>query len=263
MKREKVMKTLTEVDIAQATVAFSTKYQKFTDVLTQQEISLIMQQAVNELKGSPEENQIFSLIYVAEKIFLIKARDEILNGNIDLEIRFIERYRQAALFLLRQIKYTGDDIEKLAEDAIIKTIENYQGPNSFKRTLLVTLRELISTAEEKRLDISAEINEGANNNELMIPEDGLVRLPNQLELLIHEADILNKVPLEDPLYIKFLTLKYGYHNNQYFNLEEISRILSISIDEAIRYYQQSLQYLKDWFGMQLDKVYTYCTQKSE
>ena len=207
MRREKVMKTLTEVDIAQATIAFSARCQKFADVLTEQEISLIMQQAVNELKGSPEENQIFSLIYVAEKIFLIRVRDEILNGNIDLEIMFVERYRQTALFLLRQIKYTGDDIEKLAEDAIIKTIENYQGPNSFKRTLLVTLRELINPVEEKNLDISSEINEEANNNELLIPEDGLVRMPNQLELLIHEVDILNKVPLDDSLYIKFLTLK--------------------------------------------------------
>ena len=69
--------------------------------------------------------------------------------------------------------------------------------------------------------------------------------------------------------ISFVILPYYFFitsnvlQNQYYDLEEISKILSISVEQSKEYYQQSLQYLKDWFGIQLDKTFTYCTQKSE
>ena len=170
-----------------------------------------------------------------------------------------------AKFLLRQIKYNGENSNQLAEDGIIRTIENYQGELSFKRALLATLKDMLNPKKEVVEDnkVVEENKIVEDMAELIIANDDIVRTPNQLELLIHEADILKKVPLDDPIYVKFLTLKYGYHQNQYYDLEEISKIISISVEQSKEYYHQSLQYLKDWFGIQLDKTFTYCTQKSE
>ena len=265
MKKETVTPEISKDVIAQATEEFIKKYNVFVSMLSPTEIELIIQQAVNELPKENDINATFLIPSIAERIFLVKARDEILDGNIELEILFVEKYMTTAKFLLRQIKYNGENSNQLAEDGIIRTIENYQGELSFKRALLATLKDMLNPKKEVVEDNKVvEENKIVKDSEkLIIPNDDIVRTPNQLELLIHEADILKKVPLDDPIYVKFLTLKYGYHQNQYYDLEEISKILSISIEQSKEYYQQSLQYLKDWFGIQLDKTFTYCTQKSE
>lgn len=265
MKTE-IMKTeISKEDIEHARETFLTKYNAFMNFFTVEDLNSIFQQAVNEATNGQEDNSSFLISFLAERNFLLRARDMILEGNIELEILFVEKYINTAQFLLRQIKYKGNDSDKLAEEGIIQTIENYNGELSFKRDLLATLRDLINPKKEIVTQHKQDILKEENKEELSldVPSDEVIRMPNQLEMLIREADILKKIPLDDPLYVKFVTLKYGYHQNQYYDIAEISQILSIPIEQATSYYQQTLQFVKDWFGVQLDKVYTYCTQKSE
>lgn len=272
------------VDINKLLESFLAKYETLISFLPLSEIELMFQQAVNQLGETTDVNPDFHVNFLVEKMFFMKARDEINSGNIDLEILIVDKYLSTAKFMLRQLKYNGEDSDKIAEEAVIECIENYGGQESFKSALLKSIRKILNppkkeetvivppVEEDKIVPItntsSLSLEESSNfeqpqvetKHELIIPNDGLVRSPNQLDLLIRGVDILHQVPLEDELYLKFISLKYGYHDNQYFSLDEIANILGISLDAVKKYYFHSLEYVKNWFGLQLDKMYTYYIQ---
>lgn len=278
----------TNIDINKLLESFSTKYETLISFLSMSEIEVMFQQAINQLSETPDVNPDFQINFLVEKMFFMKARDEINSGNIDLEILIVDKYLSTAKFMLRQLKYQGEDADKIAEEAVIECIENYEGKEGFKSAILKSIKNIlnpskkeepiiVSLSEEKvtskisdvhqmKIDESSAVgqiqppNQVESNQELIIPNDGLVRNPNQLELLMNGIDILHQVPLDDELYLKFISLKYGYYNNQYFGLDEIASILNISLEMAKKYYFQSLDYVKNWFGLQLDKMYTYYIQ---
>lgn len=283
---------------------FCKKYDNLITFLHPDEIELLVRQVVDELPEEMDFNPEFQMTFLIEKKFFLKARDEILAGNIDLEILIVEEYLSTAKFLLRKIGYSGDDSEKIAEEAVIESIENYEAIDGFKSTILKSLKRILNpvqqpvaeeiepiktVADSVTVEVSdlpsVEVNATLPNTEpeeipiedasslenssskdsfdFDIPDDELVRMPNQLELLIRSIDIIHQIPVEDELYLKFISLKYGYYKNQYFGLDEIASILSIPLSAVIEYYNKSLQYVKDWFGLQLDKMYTYYIKKSE
>ncbi len=112
-------------------------------------------------------------------------------------------------------------------------------------------------SQEEKLN-PVPIEQSSQEESFLLPiRDGKLRPPTELDQLLHDLDIVKKVPLEDAKYVQFLSLKYGYYQQNFFRLEEIGSILSLPEEEVGKYYQQSLQFVKDWFGMQLDQYYTY------
>lgn len=287
-KRNSKEKIKPTVNFNRVLEQFTNNFKDIIAFLPSDEINLLIRQAIDEMPSDLDSNPDFYVSFLAERKLFIKLKDEILAGNIELEILLVERYLSTAKFQLRQLKYLEDDSNKVAEDAIIYCIENYSGESGFKSAILKSLKKIIRDKEDKikgqstfesnatstseDVDLPAtDLNqlssslEASNKTvtELALPADDIVRMPNQLELLIRTVDILHLVPIDDELYLKFISLKYGYYENQYYNLGEISQILNISLEQSIKYYQDSLNYLKNWFGLQLEKTYTYYIQKSE
>lgn len=287
-KRNSKEKIKPTVNFNRVLEQFTNNFKDIIAFLPSDEINLLIRQAIDEMPSDLDSNPDFYVSFLAERKLFIKLKDEILAGNIELEILLVERYLSTAKFQLRQLKYLEDDSNKVAEDAIIYCIENYSGESGFKSAILKSLKKIIRDKEDKikgqstfesnatstseDVDLPAtDLNqlssslEASNKTvtELALPADDIVRMPNQLELLIRTVDILHLVPIDDELYLKFISLKYGYYENQYYNLDEISQILNISLEQSIKYYQDSLNYLKNWFGLQLEKTYTYYIQKSE
>lgn len=287
-KRNSKEKIKPTVNFNRVLEQFTNNFKDIIAFLPSDEINLLIRQAIDEMPSDLDSNPDFYVSFLAERKLFIKLKDEILAGNIELEILLVERYLSTAKFQLRQLKYLEDDSNKVAEDAIIYCIENYSGESGFKSAILKSLKKIIrdkkdkikgqSTVEFNATSTSEDVDlpatdlnqlssslEASNKTvtELALPADDIVRMPNQLELLIRTVDILHLVPIDDELYLKFISLKYGYYENQYYNLDEISQILNISLEQSIKYYQDSLNYLKNWFGLQLEKTYTYYIQKSE
>lgn len=287
-KRNSKEKIKPTVNFNRVLEQFTNNFKDIIAFLPSDEINLLIRQAIDEMPSDLDSNPDFYVSFLAERKLFIKLKDEILAGNIELEILLVERYLSTAKFQLRQLKYLEDDSNKVAEDAIIYCIENYSGESGFKSAILKSLKKIIrdkkdkikgqSTVESNATSTSEDVDlpatdlnqlssslEASNKTvtELALPADDIVRMPNQLELLIRTVDILHLVPIDDELYLKFISLKYGYYENQYYNLDEISQILNISLEQSIKYYQDSLNYLKNWFGLQLEKTYTYYIQKSE
>lgn len=287
-KRNSKEKIKPTVNFNRVLEQFTNNFKDIIAFLPLDEINLLIRQAIDEMPSDLDSNPDFYVSFLAERKLFIKLKDEILAGNIELEILLVERYLSTAKFQLRQLKYLEDDSNKVAEDAIIYCIENYSGESGFKSAILKSLKKIIrdkedkikgqSTVESNATSTSEDVDlpatdlnqlssslEASNKTvtELALPADDIVRMPNQLELLIRTVDILHLVPIDDELYLKFISLKYGYYENQYYNLDEISQILNISLEQSIKYYQDSLNYLKNWFGLQLEKTYTYYIQKSE
>lgn len=287
-KRNSKEKIKPTVNFNRVLEQFTNNFKDIITFLPSDEINLLIRQAIDEMPSDLDSNPDFYVSFLAERKLFIKLKDEILAGNIELEILLVERYLSTAKFQLRQLKYLEDDSNKVAEDAIIYCIENYSGESGFKSAILKSLKKIIrdkedkikgqSTVESNATSTSEDVDlpatdlnqlssslEASNKTvtELALPADDIVRMPNQLDLLIRTVDILHLVPIDDELYLKFISLKYGYYENQYYNLDEISQILNISLEQSIKYYQDSLNYLKNWFGLQLEKTYTYYIQKSE
>lgn len=255
-----------EININNLIESFCKKYETLITFVSADEIELMFREVVSEMPVFPDFNPEFQANFLVERKFFLKAKDEVNAGNIDLEILIVDKYLSTVKFMLRQLKYIGNDLDKIAEAAIIDCIENYDGNEGFKNSIVKSIKKFLNSSKEKEgtSKIIEESHQEINSNqELIITNDGIIRKPNQLELLIHSVDILSQVPLEDDIYLKFISLKYGYYQNQYFGLGEIAQILSITLDESKEYYFRTLEYVKNWFGLQLDKMYIYYIQKSE
>lgn len=235
--------------------------------------------------------------FTVEKKFFLALKELVVEGDIDLEIAIVEEFMPIGRMLIRKLGYREDDLDHKVETAITNVIESYLGQDGFKSVLLKELKVLVKGKQEEQTavpvvkepprivetvvevvaPVSPTIEEHERlvvrpdnipvvkaptpvleeENEFIVPNDGKLRPPTTLDQLLASIDILKNSPLEDENYVKFLSLKYGYHSNQFFSLGEISEILSLSGDKVRDYYLQSLQFVKDWFGLQLDHYYTY------
>lgn len=230
--------------------------------------------------------------FTVEKKFFLELKRLVLEGDIDLEIAIIEQFMPIGRMLIKKLGYKGDDLDNKVETAITDTIENYQGQDAFKSEILKSLKVIVKGKKEEPVnpplevvnplesesflepinspdevlpseDFSASVEleeKGETSDKMVLPNDGKLRLPTTLDSLIASVDIISKSPLEDGRYIQFLSLKYGYYEGQFFSLEEIRGILSLTVAETRDYYLQSLQFIKDWFGYQLERYYTYQKQ---
>lgn len=280
-KEEKVEKFPIDKEVA----SFEAKY---TKILPFVDASLIRSLYETSIPSNIRENGVswnITANFTVEKKFFLALRELISEGDIDLEIAVIDQFMPIGRMLIRKLGYKEDDIDNKVETAITQAIENYPGNDGFKSTILKELKDIVRGKKEevpieevastngqsieslasKKLEVKEEDNMDVpvsqiplgKEQSLIIPNDGIVRPPTSLDQLLANIDILKVAPLGDDVYIKFLALKYGHYDGQFFSLEEISEILLIPKEKVRDYYLQSLQFVKDWFGLQLDRYYTY------
>lgn len=256
---------------------FLKKYAKLESFIDVEVVRGIFQESIQDYH--PEVDISWSLYanFYVESRFFLKVRELIEAGDIDLEIAVISQFSSASRMLLRQLKYTKSDFDQVAELGITNTIENYDGTKSFQLSLLAELKKILNPSlvppkKEEKVEPENVVQESEKTlppileepvvkeekkKEIVLPNDGIPRLPTTLDSLIASLDIVKASPIQEEEYVQFLALKYGYYQQQFFNLKEIAEILAIDVEKCRTYYLQSLQFVKDWFGLQLDRYYTY------
>lgn len=286
-KEEKVEKFPIDKEVA----SFEAKY---TKILPFVDASLVRRLYETSIPSNTRENGVswnLNASFTVEKKFFLALKELVLEGDIDLEIAIIDQFMSIGRMLIKRLGYQGDDLEHKVETAITQAIENYPGNDGFKSTILKELKDLVREKEEvvppveseevpveeavssaslpieKLEEEKLEVREGeeltvptlqpVEEIQIVLPNDGKLRPATTLDQLLANIDILKVTPLDDAIYIKFLALKYGYYEGQFFSLGEISEILSIPMEKTREYYLQSLQFVKDWFGLQLERYYTY------
>lgn len=287
-KEEKVEKFPIDKEVA----SFEAKY---TKILPFVDASLVRRLYETSIPSNTRENGVswnLNANFTVEKKFFLALKELVLEGDIDLEIAIIDQFMSIGRMLIKRLGYQGDDLEHKVETAITQAIENYPGNDGFKSTILKELKDLVKEKKEevvppiepeevpveeavssaslpiKKLEEEKlEVREGeeltvptlqpVEEIQIVLPNDGKLRPATTLDQLLANIDILKVTPLDDAIYIKFLALKYGYYEGQFFSLGEISEILSIPMEKTREYYLRSLQFVKDWFGLQLERYYTY------
>ncbi len=296
VKKKKKEQTVEKFPIDAEVSNFEARYSSIIPCVDSNLVRNLYEESIPENTRTNGVSWNITANFAVEKKFFLAVKELILEGDIDLEIAVIEQFMSIGRMLIRKLGYKGEDIDHKVETAITETIENYPGTDGFKSTLLQELKIMVNgKKEEKKAPkeelvipevqpvvpvlnpeperfevmpeqkkvVKASLPEIEEEKEIIIPEDGKLRQPTTLDYLLAQIDILKNSPLEDETYLKFLSLKYGYHNGQFFSLDEISGILSLPKEKVRDYYLQSLQYVKDWFGLQLDCYYTYLkTQKA-
>ena len=282
---------------------FLKKYQKLVPFIDVEAVRELFEQSVLDYRPKEDISFGLYANFYVETRFFTKIREWIEEGNIDLEIALVSQFSSTTRMLLRKLNYDKPNFEQVLELGITNAIENYQGEKGFQQTILLELKKLINPSfhppkvekkgEIKEVEIPKPENPSFKKKkkkevvevkkeetffdkkeeigipieepklEFSFPKNLKKYPPTTLDTLIASLDIVSLSPLDDSKYVRFLALKYGYYEKQFFDLPEIAKILSIDYETCRAYYLQSLQFVKDWFGLQLDRYYTYLLQKSE
>ncbi len=266
--------------IEEVCTKFLERYASFSAFVTRDEILPFFQESTQVYRpGIDISWELYAPNYVERKVFLL-LRKKIEEGDVDIEIALINKYTSTAKMILHKLEYTKEDISSLAETGIMNAIENYTGEESFQLALVSSLKKLLHRELPKKAQVviepiveerkpkkkkkkKGEVVVSTPKKEFVPILDGKMRPPTTLEQLISTIDILHISPLEDEEYLRFLSLKYGYYENNFYSLEEIAGMLELPYEKVRMYYHQSLEFLKAWFGKELDSYYTYYLERKK
>ncbi len=277
-KQEKIEKFPIDAEVAN----FEAKYPSIMPCIDSTLVRRLYETSIPKDVRENGVNWNINANFTVEKKFFLALKEMVLAGDIDLEIAIIEQFMPIGRMLIKKLGYMGEDLDHKVETAITTATENYLGVEGFKSTILQELKNIVrgkkeipkptlsdspsgeeTNKKEPMPELTSPVPVQKEEKKLVVPNDGKNRPATSLDQLLRNIDVLKNSPLEDENYLKFLSLKYGYHDNQFFTLEEISQILSISFEKSREYYMQSLQFVKDWFGLQLDQYYVYLKKANE
>lgn len=222
------------------------EFSKYQEYLSEE----FYQNVVDELINNLEDGKTMS-ITIAN--FTRKELSRIVNeGNVDLEIKLVNDYRSKTQFLMRKLNIPNTIIKKIEEDVLIDAIENYDASSTFHVYILRCIKNQVEALKHKEkkeiqnkedkqkrqsLSFGEKLNEYVNKNGIKKREP--LYLENAFRIVKPFMD-----EIEEPQFNKFIYLRYGYHDDIYFSLDDISNILNIDQEKAANYYNMSLSLLK-------------------
>lgn len=222
------------------------EFSKYQEYLSEE----FYQNVVDELINNLEDGKTMS-ITIAN--FTRKELSRIVNeGNVDLEIKLVNDYRSKTQFLMRKLNIPNTIIKKIEEDVLIDAIENYDASSTFHVYILRCIKNQVEALKHKEkkeiqnkedkqkrqsLSFGEKLNEYINKNG--IKKRDPLYLEKAFKIVKPFMD-----EIEEPQFNKFIYLRYGYHDDIYFSLDDISNILNIDQEKAANYYNMSLSLLK-------------------
>lgn len=225
------------------------EFSKYQEYLSEE----FYQNVVDELINNLEDGKTMS-ITIAN--LTRKELSRIVNeGNVDLEIKLVNDYRSKTQFLMRKLNIPNTIIKKIEEDVLIDAIENYDASSTFHVYILRCIKnqvEALKHKEKKEIQNKEDKEDKQKRQSLSFGE--------KLNEYINKNGIKKRDPLylekafkivktfmdeiEEPQFNKFIYLRYGYHDDIYFSLDDISNILNIDQEKVANYYNMSLSLLK-------------------
>lgn len=222
------------------------EFSKYQEYLSEE----FYQNVVDELINNLEDGKTMS-ITIAN--LTRKELSRIVNeGNVDLEIKLVNDYRSKTQFLMRKLNIPNTIIKKIEEDVLIDAIENYDASSTFHVYILRCIKNQVEALKHKEkkeiqnkedkqkrqsLSFGEKLNEYINKNG--IKKRDPLYLEKAFKIVKPFMD-----EIEEPQFNKFIYLRYGYHDDIYFSLDDISNILNIDQEKAANYYDMSLSLLK-------------------
>lgn len=229
------------------------KYADFVEYFDEKFYENIKINLLEQIHGQEVDGSI-QLGMRVDNLVLKYLCDQVRNDNVDIEILLVDKFMST----LRLIKRTGKlkGVEEFNdEDILMEAIESYYGNETFSLHLNACLRKMVN--KDKKEDFLSKVKRYAflKDNESS----------NIINTIIRILDIYEIIPESEELLKKFIYLKYGYFDECYFNLEEISAILEIDMSLVIDLYRKSLVYAKeigDSYYMNLNLEQIKCKIKS-
>lgn len=192
-----------------------------------------------------DENDLNSIN--VDNVVMKKLSAVAKSGNIDLEIELIEDYLQKSKLIITKMGKGIINRKNLEEDIIIEAIKTYNGEKFFSVHMVECYKKLINQKIKcPTTSFSEEIDAYVKKNQVKLNK------PTLLEKLFNSSYCLIEHDNDNDNFNKFIYLKYGFHNNVYFSLEDISSILKEDKEEIITRYKESLDLLKSFIDKEFE-----------
>lgn len=206
---------LSDEEIESLVNELSLKYQSFKEIN-----SVIIGSMLRDIVV-PENSSTLQIKAILDKEILSYLCTLVRNSNkTDIVDEFLSFYGNTFDHILNRFGFTGDT-NSLKRKILLELINDYVGQadfiNMYARYSVGYLKNKITKDK-----IDEIINETSNEFYTTKIED--------ISLLGSKLDILREISLDNPKFIKFVMLKFGY-NGYYASDEDIKRVLSISDEE--------------------------------
>lgn len=231
------------------------QFSKYQEYLTDEFYQKIVEDLANDLDGG-------KIISITLANLAMKELSRIVNdGNINLELELVNDYRSKTQFLMRKLNIPTSVIKKIEEDVLMEAIETYDASCTFYVHILkCTKNKIESLKKNEKIKNEKSSKKDGLEKPTKVPGKEKLSFNDKLNVYITKKDIEKRKPsylenafriirpfigdIKEPQLNKFIYLRYGYHDDIYFSLDDISNILNIDQEKAVSYYNMSLSLLK-------------------
>ncbi len=210
------------------------KYQRFS-FLTESFLEQLLQSV--DLYASS-----LDVSFALDKAINLSICDVIRQGDMDAMIALEDQYWLPFTLVLRKFGVKEKDFKAMIEDILLEVIEKYDGTDAFNIYFTKVARNYINEKEKTSffMQTKRELKKLPAKDNI----DDMLFIGNRL-------GILHNIPLDDPIFVKFVIYHYGY-DGFYATDEAIKKELNLSDDEYNNYLKRSYQIisnsLKDTLG---------------
>lgn len=231
------------------------QFSKYQEYLTDEFYQKIVEDLANDLDGE-------KIISITLANLAMKELSRIVNdGDINLELELVNDYRSKTQFLMRKLNIPTSVIKKIEEDVLMEAIETYDTSCTFYVHILkCTKNKIESLKKNEKIKNEKSSKKDGLEKPTKVPGKEKLSFNDKLNVYITKKDIEKRKPsylenafriirpfigdIKEPQLNKFIYLRYGYHDDIYFSLDDISNILNIDQEKAVSYYNMSLSLLK-------------------
>lgn len=246
------------------------QFSKYQEYLTDEFYQKIVEDLANDLDGE-------KIISITLANLAMKELSRIVNdGNINLELELVNDYRSKTQFLMRKLNIPTSVIKKIEEDVLMEAIETYDASCTFYVHILkCTKNKIESLKKNEKIKNEKSSKKDILEKPTKVPGKEKLSFNDKLNVYITKKDIEKRKPsylenafrvirpfigdIKEPQLNKFIYLRYGYHDDIYFSLDDISNILNIDQEKAVSYYNMSLSLLKNGVDIAINQ---YLKQES-
>lgn len=231
------------------------QFSKYQEYLTDEFYQKIVEDLANDLDGE-------KIISITLANLAMKELSRIVNDeDINLELELVNDYRSKTQFLMRKLNIPTSVIKKIEEDVLMEAIETYDASCTFYVHILkCTKNKIESLKKNEKIKNEKSSKKDGLEKPTKVPGKEKLSFNDKLNVYITKKNIEKRKPsylenafriirpfigdIKEPQLNKFIYLRYGYHDDIYFSLDDISNILNIDQEKAVSYYNMSLSLLK-------------------
>ncbi len=175
----------------------------------------------------------------------------VMDEDEDIIIELEEMYMNKFNLVLRKLHVEEKDIQRIREDVLLNLIYEYDGSETFSIAFVRCAKKYFAEQKRKQLDVKPKTLEQVITN---LPNLSVKTEVNDLIYIGNQLQIINKIPLDDVNYVKFVVYYFGFLG-YYASDAAIKKQLDISDETFINYVFNSYCLLREQLKKQLGLLY--------